>query len=402
MDEQEDLDYDIDVPCTSTDERVTSKVEKEPVPVEEIVTAKDASPAAPEKSAKPEAKGLWVGNITNATKAAELKELFTQYGKVVSASIVMRKGSNQGLFGYLCMNSHEDAQNCIDKLQSHDWKGNKLSLELTLRDPPRSENKDLETKPRQDKVPVRKRNVAKPQASNTTTTTSQSQFNKARLSSTMKAKQILLAKRKFVPRPPPLMNPRHDVRQVIERLGFISCFHFKRLRAEKLHRPRSPSPPRAPRPQHRRMRSPPPRSKIVPGASLLSKRSPILKRSRSPPHHHHHHAPPSHFRQERNFYRPERNRSPFPHYQQQQQAGPPMQPSWEDSRSRPYPAPQRQAPPPRRSDHSVSYSRPSSSSNGRRSLVNEREHDRARPFAYPAAPPPPPPPSRYQPSNPRR
>lgn len=74
---------------------------------------------------------------------ADMKNLFTQYGAVESASVLMDKmtGRSRG-FGFVEMTNDEEAQAAIDGLNGKDYEGRKLVVNearpLTDRPPRRS------------------------------------------------------------------------------------------------------------------------------------------------------------------------------------------------------------------------------------------------------------------------
>lgn len=73
------------------------------------------------------AKKLYVGNLPYNSTDADLKSLFSSYGAVESASVLMDKmtGRSRG-FGFVEMTNDEEAQAAIDGLNGKDHDGRKL------------------------------------------------------------------------------------------------------------------------------------------------------------------------------------------------------------------------------------------------------------------------------------
>ena len=72
-------------------------------------------------------KKLYVGNLLYETTDDELRDLFSQAGGVVSASIIRFQdtGRSKG-FGFVEMDTEESAQKAIDTFNGTDTKGRKL------------------------------------------------------------------------------------------------------------------------------------------------------------------------------------------------------------------------------------------------------------------------------------
>ncbi len=70
---------------------------------------------------------LYVGNLSYEVSEPELKQMFEQFGKVDSASIIKDKFSGQSKgFGFIEMDSQTDAQSAMDALNGKDVKGRTL------------------------------------------------------------------------------------------------------------------------------------------------------------------------------------------------------------------------------------------------------------------------------------
>ena len=70
---------------------------------------------------------IYVGNLAKDVKEDELTQLFSEYGKVVSAKILRDLFSQESRgFGFVEMQGQEDAKKAIDALNIMDFKGKKL------------------------------------------------------------------------------------------------------------------------------------------------------------------------------------------------------------------------------------------------------------------------------------
>lgn len=72
---------------------------------------------------------LYVGGLPYATQEDTLKEYFAKAGNVVSAVIIMDKmsGRSKG-FGFVEMNSAEEAQNAVSMFNDKEFEGRKLTV----------------------------------------------------------------------------------------------------------------------------------------------------------------------------------------------------------------------------------------------------------------------------------
>ncbi|MBT3984494.1 MAG: RNA-binding protein [Bacteriovoracaceae bacterium] len=74
---------------------------------------------------------LYVGNLSFKISEQELQELFAPYGEVKSTKIIMDKmsGRSRG-FGFVEMDSDDDAKEAIDKLDGKDSQGRALKVNI--------------------------------------------------------------------------------------------------------------------------------------------------------------------------------------------------------------------------------------------------------------------------------
>lgn len=75
------------------------------------------------------AKKIYVGNVNFATTESSLNNLFSQYGEVVSANIVMDRvtGRSKG-FGFVEMAEDSAAQAAIEALDGKEFEGRQLRV----------------------------------------------------------------------------------------------------------------------------------------------------------------------------------------------------------------------------------------------------------------------------------
>lgn len=87
------------------------------------------------------AKKLFVGGISWDTNEASLAEFFSQAGKVVSANIISDRytGKSKG-FGFVEMETEEEAKTAIDKLNGQSLDGRSLAVSEALPPKPRENN----------------------------------------------------------------------------------------------------------------------------------------------------------------------------------------------------------------------------------------------------------------------
>ncbi|KAF5289582.1 hypothetical protein FQA39_LY15029 [Lamprigera yunnana] len=88
------------------------------------------SAAGKSKKKCSQSRNLWVTNIAHTTKATELKHVLSAYGKVIGAKVVINAKQPKGCcYGYVTMDTVEDANNCIAKLNNTELNGYKICIE---------------------------------------------------------------------------------------------------------------------------------------------------------------------------------------------------------------------------------------------------------------------------------
>ncbi len=74
-------------------------------------------------------KKLYVGNLTYKVNESDLEALFSQYGSVQSAQIIIDRDTNRSKgFGFVEMGSDAEAQAAIQGLNGHDHDGRNLTV----------------------------------------------------------------------------------------------------------------------------------------------------------------------------------------------------------------------------------------------------------------------------------
>ncbi|MGH8952462.1 MAG: RNA recognition motif domain-containing protein [Acidimicrobiia bacterium] len=74
---------------------------------------------------------LFVGNLPFTASSPDLEELFTAYGAVTRAQVITDRdtGRSRG-FGFVEMDSAEDAQKAIDALDGSDFEGRQIKVNV--------------------------------------------------------------------------------------------------------------------------------------------------------------------------------------------------------------------------------------------------------------------------------
>ncbi len=88
-------------------------------------------------------KSLFVAGLDYSVTESDLTQLFSTYGNVESAKIIIDKitGKSKG-FGFVDMSNNEDAQNCINNLNDTNFKNRKLAVKIK-EDRPMSTNRSF-------------------------------------------------------------------------------------------------------------------------------------------------------------------------------------------------------------------------------------------------------------------
>jgi len=85
---------------------------------------------------------IYVGNMNYATTEAALTNLFSQYGEVLSSSIIKDRYTQQSKgFGFVEMADNQAAEAAIATLNNQEFEGRRLRVNV-------AENKPRESRPR--------------------------------------------------------------------------------------------------------------------------------------------------------------------------------------------------------------------------------------------------------------
>ncbi|XP_008179585.1 scaffold attachment factor B1 isoform X1 [Acyrthosiphon pisum] len=80
-------------------------------------------------------RNIWVSGLSSITKATDLKQLFSKYGKVVGAKVVTNaKTPGARCYGFVTLSSAEDANRSIENLHKTELHGRVISVERAKRD----------------------------------------------------------------------------------------------------------------------------------------------------------------------------------------------------------------------------------------------------------------------------
>ena len=84
---------------------------------------------------------LYVGNLPFSTTEEAIKELFSEAGTVTSATIIVDRDTNRSKgFGFIEMNSAEEATAAIESFNGKDLDGRDLKVSLAKPREPRTNN----------------------------------------------------------------------------------------------------------------------------------------------------------------------------------------------------------------------------------------------------------------------
>ncbi|XP_063696718.1 SAFB-like transcription modulator [Culicoides brevitarsis] len=118
----------------------TDKDNKDASKTSSSSATKSSSSSAASKSSS-HGRNLWVSGLSQQTRATDLKQLFTKYGKVVGAKVVTNtRTPGTRCYGYVTMSSAKDATECIEHLHRTELHGRMISVERAKSDlgPPKN------------------------------------------------------------------------------------------------------------------------------------------------------------------------------------------------------------------------------------------------------------------------
>ncbi|OXB59941.1 hypothetical protein ASZ78_008077, partial [Callipepla squamata] len=98
--------------------------------VEEDRDTKPASKDDKGRAGSGSGRNLWVSGLSSSTRATDLKNLFSKYGKVVGAKVVTNARSpGARCYGFVTMSTSEEATKCISHLHRTELHGKMISVE---------------------------------------------------------------------------------------------------------------------------------------------------------------------------------------------------------------------------------------------------------------------------------
>ncbi|XP_036170370.1 scaffold attachment factor B2 isoform X3 [Myotis myotis] len=81
-------------------------------------------------------RNLWVSGLSSTTRATDLKNLFSKYGKVVGAKVVTNARSpGARCYGFVTMSTSDEATKCINHLHRTELHGRMISVEKAKNEP---------------------------------------------------------------------------------------------------------------------------------------------------------------------------------------------------------------------------------------------------------------------------
>ncbi|XP_039175224.1 scaffold attachment factor B2-like [Crotalus tigris] len=122
----------------------------------EEAETKSASKDEKGRSSASSGRNLWVSGLSSSTRATDLKNLFSKYGKVVGAKVVTNARSpGARCYGFVTMSSSEEATKCISHLHRTELHGKMISVEKAKNEPagkkPLAEKKESDSKKEKDR-----------------------------------------------------------------------------------------------------------------------------------------------------------------------------------------------------------------------------------------------------------
>jgi RNA recognition motif-containing protein len=84
---------------------------------------------------------LFVANLHPSTKGEDLQELFSQFGSVVSAKVIMDKETgNSKRYGFVELANDEEGETAIAQLNEKEFQGNQLAVKFAQPKPAGQQN----------------------------------------------------------------------------------------------------------------------------------------------------------------------------------------------------------------------------------------------------------------------
>ncbi|CAG5108019.1 Similar to Safb: Scaffold attachment factor B1 (Rattus norvegicus) [Cotesia congregata] len=97
-------------------------------------------------TANASSRNLWVSGLSSTTRATDLKQIFSKYGKVIGAKVVTNaRTPGTRCYGYVTMSTSEDAAKCIQHLHRTELHGRVISVEKAKGDTQQSHMRKRES-----------------------------------------------------------------------------------------------------------------------------------------------------------------------------------------------------------------------------------------------------------------
>ncbi|XP_070691365.1 SAFB-like transcription modulator [Pempheris klunzingeri] len=107
--------------------------------------SKDEKGAVSSSSNSSSSRNIWVSGLSSNTKAADLKNLFGKYGKVLSAKVVTNARSpGSKCYGLVTMSSSTEVTRCVSHLDCTELHGQQIYVERAKNDPFKKEGSKKE------------------------------------------------------------------------------------------------------------------------------------------------------------------------------------------------------------------------------------------------------------------
>ncbi|XP_041912784.1 scaffold attachment factor B1 isoform X7 [Alosa sapidissima] len=138
--EEDHEDDEILAPTNENDEEMELKEEDiaEDDDVKSFKQEQDEEQEGIQEEIAPAGSGrnLWVSGLSSTTRATDLKNLFSKYGKVVGAKVVTNaKSPGARCYGFVTMSSTDEATKCISHLHRTELHGRMISVERAKNEP---------------------------------------------------------------------------------------------------------------------------------------------------------------------------------------------------------------------------------------------------------------------------
>ncbi|XP_027272635.1 scaffold attachment factor B1 isoform X2 [Cricetulus griseus] len=123
-----------DVPAAPKESSASEGADQKMSSVEEDSDTKRLS--REEKGRSSCGRNFWVSGLSSTTRATDLKNLFSRYGKVVGAKVVTNARSpGARCYGFVTMSTAEEATKCISHLHKTELHGKMISVEKAKSEP---------------------------------------------------------------------------------------------------------------------------------------------------------------------------------------------------------------------------------------------------------------------------